>query len=67
VAAAWQQRGTDSAAAAHLLKNQPKAFQLRQKRHSEHPATRESHLSSGIMNDFEDNEINGIVAFEAHY
>jgi hypothetical protein len=38
---------------------------LRQKRHSQPVATRDKHLSSGIMDDFDDNAINGIVAFWA--
>jgi hypothetical protein len=38
---------------------------LRQKRHSEAAAARDKHLRSGIMADFDDNAINGIVAFRA--
>jgi hypothetical protein len=38
---------------------------LRQKRHSQPVATRDRHLSSGIIGDFDDNAINGIVAFWA--
>jgi hypothetical protein len=38
---------------------------LRQKRHSQPAAARNRHLSSGIMVDFGDNVINGIVAFRA--
>jgi hypothetical protein len=38
---------------------------LRQKSHRKHPALRDSHLSSGIVADFDDNAINGIVAFAA--
>jgi hypothetical protein len=40
---------------------------LRQKRHSKRPAARDKHLSSGIMADFDDNGLNGIVAFGAQY
>jgi lipoprotein-anchoring transpeptidase ErfK/SrfK len=40
---------------------------LRQKRHSEHAASRENHLSSGIATNFDDNEINRIVAFWTQY
>jgi hypothetical protein len=36
---------------------------LRQKRHSRHAAARDGHLRSGIMTDFDDNVIIGIVAF----
>jgi hypothetical protein len=46
-------------------KTRRKTQNLRQKRHSEHAASRERHLSSGIMTDFGDNAINGIVAFAA--
>jgi hypothetical protein len=42
-----------------------KAKYLRQKRHSRRAAARDMHLSSGIMADFDDNALNGIVAFEA--
>jgi hypothetical protein len=42
-----------------------KPHNLRQKRHSKRAATRNKHLSSGIMADFGDNAINGIVAFRA--
>jgi hypothetical protein len=38
---------------------------LRQKYHRRHPASRDSHLSAGIIADFGDNAINRIVAFEA--
>jgi hypothetical protein len=55
VAAEWQQRGADSAAALPLPKNEPKLENLRQKRHSQPPAARDKHLSSGIMADFDDN------------
>jgi hypothetical protein len=40
---------------------------LRQKRHSQPPASRDKHLSSGIIADFDDNAINEIVAFRAQY
>jgi lipoprotein-anchoring transpeptidase ErfK/SrfK len=38
---------------------------LRQKRHRQPPASRDSHLSSGIIADFGDNAVNRIVAFRA--
>jgi lipoprotein-anchoring transpeptidase ErfK/SrfK len=44
-----------------------KSKNLRQKSHNEHPALRDSHLSSGITADFGDNAINGIVAFRAQF
>jgi hypothetical protein len=40
-----------------------KVKNLRQKRHRHRPALRDKHLSSGIMADFGDNALNGIVAF----
>jgi len=40
---------------------------MRQKGHNCPPASRDKHLSSGIMTDFGDNAINGIVAFKAQY
>jgi hypothetical protein len=42
-----------------------KRQRLRQKGHSRRVATRDKHLSSGITGDFNDNAINGIVAFWA--
>jgi hypothetical protein len=45
----------------------PKPENLRQKRHSRHPASRDKHLSSGMMADFDDNALNGIVAFGTQY
>jgi hypothetical protein len=42
-----------------------KSQNLRQKRHSQPPASRDKHLSSGIVADFGDNATNGIVAFGA--
>jgi hypothetical protein len=44
-----------------------KPERLRQKRHSQAAAARDNHLSSGIMADFDDNGLNGIVAFGAQY
>jgi hypothetical protein len=44
-----------------------KSKNLRQKSHRMHSALRDSHLSSGIMADFGDNAINGIVAFRAQF
>jgi hypothetical protein len=41
------------------------ASNLRQKRHSRRAAAQDSHLRSGIMTDFDDNGLNGIVAFWA--
>jgi hypothetical protein len=38
---------------------------LRQKGHSQHAATRDRHLRAGIVANFDDNAINGIVAFGA--
>jgi hypothetical protein len=38
---------------------------LWQKRRSQPPAARDKHLKSGIVGNFGDNAINGIVAFEA--
>jgi hypothetical protein len=38
---------------------------LRQKSHSQCPAVPNKRVSTGIMAGFSDNEINGIVAFEA--
>jgi lipoprotein-anchoring transpeptidase ErfK/SrfK len=42
-----------------------KSQNLRQKRHSQPPASRDKHLSSGIIANFDDNGINRIVAFGA--
>jgi hypothetical protein len=47
------------------LKISRKRQKLRQKGHSQRAATRDKHLSSGIIGDFNDNAINGIVAFWA--
>jgi hypothetical protein len=44
-----------------------KSENLRQKSHNEPPALRDSYLSSGIIADFGDNAINGIVAFGAQF
>jgi hypothetical protein len=44
-----------------------KSKNLRQKSHRTHSALRDSDLSSGIMADFGDNAINGIVAFRAQF
>jgi hypothetical protein len=38
---------------------------LRQKRHSGRAATRDKHLSSGTIVDFDDNAANSIMAFSA--
>src|SRR5471030_2575441 len=65
VAAEWLWRGADSAAAPLCPKMSPKPESLRQKGHSQPPAARDKHLSSGIMTDFDDNGLNGIVAFGA--
>jgi hypothetical protein len=65
-----RRRGGDTVAAIRRRqricpKTRLKPQYLRQKRHSRDVATRDRHLSSGIMGDFEDNAINGIVAFRA--
>ena len=40
---------------------------LRQKRHSPPPAARDGHLSTGIIANFGDNAVSGIVALETQY
>jgi hypothetical protein len=47
------------------LKISRKPQYLRQKRHSQGVATRDRRVSAGIIGDFDDNTINGIVAFWA--
>jgi lipoprotein-anchoring transpeptidase ErfK/SrfK len=44
-----------------------KSENMRQKRHRVHPASQNGHLSSGIAVNSDDNAINRIVAFRAHY
>jgi hypothetical protein len=44
-----------------------KSKHLRQKRHNQPAAVQDKHLRSGIMADFDDNGLNGIVAFGAQY
>jgi hypothetical protein len=48
---------------ADCPKKSQKSKNMRQKRHRNRPALRDKHLSSGIMADFGDNALNGIVAF----
>src|ERR1700744_1952849 len=45
-----------------LPENRTKPPDVRQKRHSGHPARREGHLTAGIIANFRDNVLNGIVA-----
>ena len=62
MAAAWRRFGGRGRSAQKCSRKPQK---LRQKRHSRHAASRDEHLSSGIMADFGDNGINEIVAFRA--
>jgi hypothetical protein len=59
-------KGLDSAAAAQpAQKSTVEPQDLRQKRHSGRAATRDKHLSSGTIVDFDDNAANSIMAFSA--
>jgi hypothetical protein len=70
-ATGWQSRGRIWRAELDFNWTCPKISQksknLRQKSHNEAPALRDSYLSSGIIADFGDNAINGIVAFGAQF
>jgi hypothetical protein len=65
MAVGWRQHGGDSAAAPPCPKIDLKPQNLRQKSHSQPPAAPNTRVSTGIMASFNDNGINGIVAFEA--
>jgi lipoprotein-anchoring transpeptidase ErfK/SrfK len=64
MATAWRRFDGGSEA---LPKNEPKTATVAAKRTQPRAASRDKHLSSGIMADFDDNVINGIVAFEAQH
>jgi len=51
---------------AVCLKTQRKPEKLRQKCHRNAAAARDGRVSAGIMTDFSDNRLNGIVAFAVH-
>jgi hypothetical protein len=56
----WQQRGCDSAKRFCLPKNEPETNELAAKKSQAATASREQHLSSGILADFDDNVISGL-------
>jgi hypothetical protein len=56
-AARWQQRGYDSAKPARLPKNETATEKLAAKKSQASAASRDQHLSSGILADFDDNVI----------
>src|SRR5450432_4027778 len=47
-------------------KNQPQTAELAAKKTQPRPATRDENLNSGIVTGFNDNRLNGIVAFGLH-
>jgi hypothetical protein len=59
-AARWQQRGCDSAKRFRLPKNEPETKELAAKKSQTATASREQHLSSGILANFDDNVISGL-------
>src|ERR1700730_16298522 len=62
----WRPGGADPAVRTHLPKNQPQTAELATKKTQPGAATRDGNLNSGIMSGFDDNRLNGIVAFGLH-